>query len=109
MPMRTRRPPCCRSGATARTDRRVARQGAAMPETYTYTREAPVVADVDVLVIGGGPAGIAAVASARNGASTVLVERYGFLGGNATASLVGPFMTSLSADGKTQLIRGIFE
>lgn len=74
-----------------------------MPETYTYTREAPVVVEADVLVIGGGPAGIAAaVASARNGASTVLVERYGFLGGNATASLVGPFMTSLSADGKTQ-------
>ena len=83
-----------------------------MPETstYTYTREAPVVADVDVLVIGGGPAGIgAAVASARNGASTILVERYGFLGGNATASLVGPFMTSFSADGQTQLVRGIFD
>jgi hypothetical protein len=83
-----------------------------MPETstYTYTREAPIVADVDVLVIGGGPAGIgAAVASARNGASTILVERYGFLGGNATASLVGPFMTSYSADGKTQLVRGVFD
>ncbi|HKQ62162.1 MAG TPA: FAD-dependent oxidoreductase, partial [Candidatus Polarisedimenticolaceae bacterium] len=50
--------------------------------------------DVDVLVIGGGPAGIgAAVASARNGASTILVERYGFLGGNATAALVMPFMS----------------
>ncbi len=79
-------------------------------QTYTYTREAPVVAEVDVLVVGGGTAGIgAAVAAARNGASTILIERYGFLGGNATASLVGPFMTSFSADGKTQLVRGIFD
>ncbi len=81
-----------------------------MPETLTYTRETPIVADVDVLVVGGGPAGIgAAVASARNGARTILIERYGFLGGNATASLVGPFMTSFSADGKTQLVQGIFD
>ena len=65
-----------------------------MPETLTYVHETPIVAHVDVLVVGGGPAGIAAaVARARNGASTILLERYGFLGGTATASLVGPFMT----------------
>jgi FAD-dependent oxidoreductase family protein len=70
----------------------------------------PVVAEADVLVVGGGPAGIAAaVASGRTGARTVLVERFGFLGGNATAGLVGPFMTSYSLDGKEQLIRGVFE
>ncbi|MCC6178580.1 MAG: FAD-dependent oxidoreductase [Chloroflexi bacterium] len=81
-----------------------------MTRTIHYSRDVPVVSEVDVLVIGGGPAGIAAaVASARNGAHTILVERYGFLGGNATASLVGPFMTSFSADGKTQLVRGIFD
>jgi hypothetical protein len=81
-----------------------------MRQTYTYTRDAPIVAEVQVLVVGGGPAGIgAAVAAARNGASTILIERYGFLGGNATASLVGPFMTSYSADGKTQLVTGIFD
>lgn len=51
----------------------------------------PVVRSVDVLVCGGGPAGfIAAIAAARNGARTLLVERYGFLGGMATASFVGP-------------------
>ena len=45
----------------------------------------------DVAVCGGGPAGlIAAIASARNGASTILIERYGFLGGMATLSLVSP-------------------
>jgi hypothetical protein len=79
-------------------------------EKYAYHRELPVSRTVDVLVIGGGPAGIgAAVAAARTGARTVLVERYGFLGGNATASLVGPFMTSFSNDGKRQIIGGVFD
>ncbi len=63
-----------------------------------------------MLVIGGGPAGIgAAVGAARAGARTVLVERYGFLGGNATAALVGPFMTSFSNDGSRQIIGGVFD
>jgi ribulose 1,5-bisphosphate synthetase/thiazole synthase len=75
----------------------------------TYKREIPF-STTDVLVVGGGPAGIAAsIASARNGAKTTLVEQYGFLGGMATAGLVGPFMTSYSLDGKEQIIRGIFE
>lgn len=48
-----------------------------------------VVDEADVLVVGGGPAGIgAAIAAARSGASTVLVERYGHLGGMATGGLV---------------------
>lgn len=52
-------------------------------------REIPVVRDVDVLVVGGGPAGfIAAAAAARLGVSTLLVERYGCLGGLATGGLV---------------------
>jgi hypothetical protein len=75
-----------------------------------FSREVPVVREADVLVIGGGPAGIgAAVGAARAGARTVLVERYGFLGGNATASLVGPFMTSFSNDGSRQIIGGVFD
>lgn len=81
-----------------------------MAETVRYQRDLPVGASTDVLVVGSGPAGLAAaIASARNGARTLLVERYGFLGGNLTAGLVGPCMTSYSLDGKTQLIRGIFE
>ena len=61
-----------------------------------------------VLVAGGGPSGLAAaVASARNGASTLLVERYGFLGGMATAGLVNPFM-SWQVEGKP-IIEGIFQ
>lgn len=48
-----------------------------------------VVDEADVLVVGGGPAGIgAAVAAARAGASTILIERYGHLGGMATGGLV---------------------
>jgi len=79
-------------------------------DTVTYHREIPVTHTADVLVIGGGPAGIgAAIGAAKSGAKALLVERYGFLGGNATASLVGPFMTSYSADGKTQLIQGVFD
>jgi len=55
--------------------------------------DVPVLHDVDVIVVGGGPAGIgAAVAAAREGARALLCERYGFLGGMATAGLVNPFM-----------------
>jgi hypothetical protein len=49
-------------------------------------RSTALLEQVDVLVVGGGPAGIAAaVAAARAGASVSLVERYGFFGGMATA------------------------
>ena len=46
--------------------------------------------ETDILVIGGGAAGVAAaVASARSGVKTILVERHSFFGGKATASIVG--------------------
>lgn len=52
-------------------------------------REIPTIFEKDVVVVGGGPAGIlAAIAAARCGAETLLVERYGFLGGTATAGLM---------------------
>jgi FAD dependent oxidoreductase len=55
-------------------------------------REVPVFGTFDVVVLGGGPGGIAAAAAAgRAGASTLLVERYGFLGGMGTAAGVTNF------------------
>ena len=53
------------------------------------SREINVFKEVEVLVIGSGPGGIsAAIAAAREGADTLLVERYGHLGGMATGGLV---------------------
>ena len=66
--------------------------------------------NADVLIIGGGPAGVcAAISAARSGVSTVLVEEGGFCGGMATRGLVGPFMTCYDAEGKEMIIRGLFE
>lgn len=54
-------------------------------------REIPVAGEFDVIVAGGGPAGvIAAIATARGGARTLLIERYGFVGGMSTSALVTP-------------------
>src|SRR5688572_20921259 len=54
-------------------------------------RRTPVAADVDVLVIGGGPAGIgAALAAAKQGARVLVIERHGMLGGVWTAGLLNP-------------------
>jgi len=78
-----------------------------MARTITEpAREIPVIADVDVVVAGGGPAGFGAAASAaRMGASVMLVERYGCLGGMATGGLV-LYMDGLS-DGAERVIGGI--
>jgi len=70
-------------------------------------RTTPVIAETDVLVIGGGTAGIAAaVAASRAGGRTMLVERYGSLGGLATNGLIILLLTLDDGRGK-QVIAGL--
>src|SRR5437763_615778 len=56
------------------------------------SRQTPVLGNYEIAVLGGGPAGIAAaVAASRNGRKTILIARYGFLGGMGTAAGVTNF------------------
>ena len=66
------------------------------------SRRLPVLDEADVLVLGGGPGGLgAAVAAARQGARTILVERFGSFGGTWTSGLLGAIMPF-------PYVRGIF-
>ena len=72
----------------------------------------PVYGRYDVIVVGGGPAGFAAaLASVRNGAKTLIIERFPFFGGTATASLmlnINGFRNQVKPDG-LQTSKGIAE
>src|SRR5215510_5258278 len=72
-----------------RAGRLIARRARPGAEVQEPARDIPVFRDCDVLVVGGGPAGTAAaVAAARTGADTVLLERANHLGGLSTGGLV---------------------
>ncbi len=78
--------------------------------TYRFLREIPVTEEVDVLVVGGGMAGIsAAVAAARQGAKTMLMERHAILGGIGSAGGVGAFCGETTGQGEVfdDIIRGL--
>ncbi len=63
--------------------------------------------EYDVVVCGAGPSGVtAALSAARNGANTLLLEKYGFSGGSSTAALVYPWMSFHSNRGE-QVIGGV--
>jgi len=73
-------------------------------------RPLEVAGEADVLVVGGGPAGFAAaVAAARAGARTTLVERYGYFGGQWTGGLVLLVMSTHAreAGGLVKVLRGV--
>src|SRR3989441_3115523 len=73
-------------------------------------RNTPILAEHEVVVLGGGPAGIAAAAAAgRAGRSTMLIERYGFLGGAGTAAGLANFCgLHAKVDGEhRQVVHGV--
>ena len=78
-----------------------------MPDAITLPeQQVPVVASCDVLVVGGGAAGMsAAIAAARQGADVILTERYGYLGGLASGGLIVLLLTLDDGDGN-QVIAG---
>jgi len=78
-----------------------------MDTYWEQAREIPIRYRAEVVVVGGGVAGVsAAIAAARNGADTLLIERYGALGGNLTIGLLEASMSFHDRQGK-QLIGGI--
>lgn len=80
-----------------------------MENNLTYSAKLNCLGKYDVVVVGGGPAGVcAAMAAARNGAKVALVEKTAMLGGMATSGLVGPFMTCYNREGDFPVAGGLF-
>ena len=77
--------------------------------SITYTKQLASIGHYDVIVLGGGPAGVcAAIEAARGGARVLLAEAQGMLGGMATTALVGPFMTNYDRKGDRPVVGGLY-
>ena len=77
------------------------------PKVIREILETNICQEADVVVVGGGPGGhAAAVAAARNGARTVLIERYGHLGGMSTGGIIIQ-IPHMSDGGKEPQIAGL--
>jgi hypothetical protein len=77
-----------------------------MKTVYEEEKELPIIHSSDVVVLGGGPAGAsAAISAARMGVNVTIIERYGYLGGQATGGLV--ILLCGLTDGKNQIIKGL--
>ena len=78
-------------------------------EKITYSKSIPVKKQYDVIVCGGGVAGVAAaVSAAKNGFSTLLLEKSNILGGLGTLGLINLFVPMCNGRGK-QIIFGLAE
>ncbi len=96
---------CCQSTSRGQAAEGEAKASASPPEVTIDAahsvveeapRQTPIAANVDVVVVGGGPTGIgAALAAASEGAKTLVVERHGMLGGMWTAGLLNPLFEPL--------------
>ena len=74
-----------------------------------FQKEIPSLGHYELVVLGGGPAGVcAAIEAARDGAKVLLIEGSGMLGGMATTALVGPFMTNYDREGNRPTVGGLY-
>ena len=75
-----------------------------MKVVHEQSRNTPVKGSFDVVVLGGGSAGASvAIAAARTGVNAALIERYGYMGGQATGGLV--IVLCGLTDGKRRIIK----